>query len=558
MSLGTRPLCAAEPEPVASRLEVGSLSGCGRKHWMSQEGTELVTVKNEEYTPSFVTANTAFDPQVASFFYEGNGATAPSSSSSALNTVPKLEPSDNLYNASSLRHAQPAAPSHDGEMRDYASYQRQCQQQSLMQQRQQYYTQTVQLPQQRDYLIRQGHAIAQRFPISPVQPGIHYYGRASNAQEQQVIAAQAQNMSFPVMRPVLQQPQQRPQRNSVVPIERAPFMVRQRGPAAVHPQLQYGTAAVANVRTGIPYGSEQVYVRYEGDVNHPVYSTYPTEVPISDVSSMQQTEGVPVQCQYPQYPVEYVMYPGEYDNNVDFKDVVKMEPCDQPTAIETASKMRRKRSKAVKATDIMGEGDYGDCTPQGRKRTNKRKKFASELETGDQSFTEHSGTSEGPSPPLTQGELLKQKKKNMAFPKGTFLVRYADLDSDEYAGHIWLVDNHQLLQKYTYDGLDSSNVKVFSRTERYSGWLCTCPWLYHPLTEVRGILGNFEKVSVTNHPTRDELLARREEERKKAPELNQDSLDVTQDGSDSEEEHSCDDNEEESPIKQELEDPSYE
>ncbi|VDL84874.1 unnamed protein product [Nippostrongylus brasiliensis] len=320
---------------------------------MSQEGTELVTVKNEEYTPSFVTANTAFDPQVASFFYEGNGATAPSSSSSALNTVPK------------------------------------CQQQSLMQQRQQYYTQTVQLPQQRDYLIRQGHAIAQRFPISPVQPGIHYYGRASNAQEQQVIAAQAQNMSFPVMRPVLQQPQQRPQRNSVVPIERAPFMVRQRGPAAVHPQLQYGTAAVANVRTGIPYGSEQVYVRYEGDVNHPVYSTYPTEVPISDVSSMQQTEGVPVQCQYPQYPVEYVMYPGEYDNNVDFKDP------------------------------------------------------------------------------------------------------------------------------------------------------------------------NF-KVSVTNHPTRDELLARREEERKKAPELNQDSLDVTQDGSDSEEEHSCDDNEEESPIKQELEDPSYE
>ncbi|VDL82666.1 unnamed protein product [Nippostrongylus brasiliensis] len=503
---------------------------------MSQEGTELVTVKNEEYTPSFVTANTAFDPQVASFFYEGNGAPAPSSSSSALNTVPK------------------------------------CQQQSLMQQRQQYYTQTVQLPQQRDYLIRQGHAIAQRFPISPVQPGIHYYGRASNVQEQQVIAAQAQNMSFPVMRPVLQQQQQRPQRNSVVPIERASFIVRQRGPAAVHPQIQYGTGAVTNMRAGMPYGPEQVYVRYEGDVNHPVYSTYPTEVP--------------VQCQYPQYPVDYVMYPGEYDNNVDFKDVVKMEPCDQPTAIETASKMRRKRCKAVKATDIMGEGDYGDCTPHGRKRSNKRKKFASESETGDQSFTEHSGPSEGPSPPLTQGELLKQKKKNMAFPvsrllesmtymnpaqsvfgqvkqaaqfymKGTFLVRYADLDSDEYAGHIWLVDNHQLLQKYTYDGLDSSNVKVFSRTERYSGWLCTCPWLYHPLTEVRGILGNFEKVSVTNHPTRDELLARREEERKKAPE-NQDSLDVTQDGSDSEEEHSCDDNEEESPIKQELEDPSYE
>lgn len=56
-----------------------------------------------------------------------------------------------------------------------------------------------------------------------------------------------------------------------------------------------------------------------------------------------------------------------------------------------------------------------------------------------------------------------------AVQKGTFLVRYADLDSDEYAGHIWLVDNHQLLQKYTYDGLDASNVKIFSRTERVSG-----------------------------------------------------------------------------------------
>uniref|UniRef100_A0A0K0D0F7 IGv domain-containing protein n=1 Tax=Angiostrongylus cantonensis TaxID=6313 RepID=A0A0K0D0F7_ANGCA len=54
------------------------------------------------------------------------------------------------------------------------------------------------------------------------------------------------------------------------------------------------------------------------------------------------------------------------------------------------------------------------------------------------------------------------------FQKGTFLIRYADLDSDQYAGHIWLVDNHQLLQKYTYDGIDASNARVFSRTERVS------------------------------------------------------------------------------------------
>ncbi|VDO93535.1 unnamed protein product [Heligmosomoides polygyrus] len=159
-------------------------------------------------------------------------------------------------------------------------------------------------------------------------------------------------------------------------------------------------------------------------------------VPI--VVRQRQPAAAQQQFQYSGQPLGNHLRPGvQYAG-----DLVKTEPPDeQPTTLnDVLVKLKRKRPRKTKALDINGEGE----------------------------------------------------------DKGTFLVRYADLDSDEYAGHIWLVDNHQLLQKYTYDGLDASNVKIFSRTERYSGWLCTCPWLYHPLEDVRGSLGNMEKVRNSN------------------------------------------------------------
>ncbi|KAK6040104.1 hypothetical protein COOONC_22390 [Cooperia oncophora] len=279
-------------------------------------------------------------------------------------------------------------------------------------------------------------------------------------------------------------------------------------------------------------------MRYEGDVNVPSYSHYhQAEVPALGVSPfpVHQQNGVPsmpqAQMGYSQVPYEYPMHGSDYNNNMTFRDVLGTEAVDGESAVDGGIVKRRKRPRKVRTSDIMA------------RRTNKRKKLSSETEGAEASLADTNVLGDGPPPSLTHGELLKQKKKNMAFPKGTFLVRYADLDSDEYAGHIWLVDNHQLLQKYTYDGLDASNLKIFSRTERYSGWLCTCPWLYHPLSDVRGILGNMEKVCVRNHPTRDELFARREEESKKAPDPEPEQMDTAEEAVNSDTEHLCDEHE---------------
>ncbi|VDO93016.1 unnamed protein product [Heligmosomoides polygyrus] len=61
-----------------------------------------------------------------------------------------------------------------------------------------------------------------------------------------------------------------------------------------------------------------------------------------------------------------------------------------------------------------------------------------------------------------------------------------------------------------------------------------------------------QQVSVRNHPTRDELFARREEQRKKAAELEAERLDVTQDGVNSDGEHSADEADESAEVKTEL------
>ncbi|KHJ93579.1 hypothetical protein OESDEN_06508 [Oesophagostomum dentatum] len=275
---------------------------------------------------------------------------------------------------------------------------------------------------------------------------------------------------------------------------------------------------------GVQYAAVPVrYLPREGELQTPVYITpqgQATQVPPGTIVYMQDGRSVPIQpgqLAYTTVPLEYIQgtqgTPMAYDTNADIDNAVtKEEPAD-PTVEENTvkdgrKKRRLKRSKAVEGED--GATDVGTKKKRGRKRKKR------EGEDGEEDKQpKNAGRAQRHS--LGHGELLKQKKRNMAFPKGTFLVRYADLDNEEYAGHIWLVDNHQLLQKYTYDGLDACNVKVFSRTERYSGWLCTCPWLYHPLPDVKGVFGNMEKVAITNYPTREELLARREEELLKAP-----------------------------------------
>ncbi|VDM82491.1 unnamed protein product [Strongylus vulgaris] len=163
-------------------------------------------------------------------------------------------------------------------------------------------------------------------------------------------------------------------------------------------------------------------------------------------------QGIPMRpgVQYPNVPVRYMPYEGEME---------------APVYIPAQGQVTMPPGTVIYTRDgCPVKGEEEDVGTK-RRRTGKRKKESVDDESNQQ---KDAVEPTGPPAPLTHGELLKQKKRNMAFPKGTFLVRYADLESEEYAGHIWLVDNHQLLQKYTYDGLDASNVKVFSRTERVS------------------------------------------------------------------------------------------
>ncbi|VDM64610.1 unnamed protein product [Angiostrongylus costaricensis] len=146
---------------------------------------------------------------------------------------------------------------------------------------------------------------------------------------------------------------------------------------------------------------------------------------------------------------------------------------------------------------------------RGRPKTHKSDGDGANFQLGETSTDKQTALS-------TRRVLLEQTRNNMAFRKGTFLIRYEDLDKPEYAGHIWLVNSHRLLQKYTFDGIYASNVRVFSRTNRFSGWLHDRSWLYHPLYDVESVLGKMEKVAIRNHPTRDELFARRNAESRRA------------------------------------------
>lgn len=74
--------------------------------------------------------------------------------------------------------------------------------------------------------------------------------------------------------------------------------------------------------------------------------------------------------------------------------------------------------------------------------------------------------------------LRKNDKNNMAYPKGTYIIRFADLDTDKKE-QIWRVDNHQLLQKY--ERVNSDDNSRYQRTNRYTGWFCSEGWKFFEL-----------------------------------------------------------------------------
>ncbi|EYC11755.1 hypothetical protein Y032_0049g1750 [Ancylostoma ceylanicum] len=463
------------------------------------------TEKGDDYTPGYLSTNREFDPQTASFFYESaEGAQRAGSSTSSQHAVNKAESTEKPSRLVPVKQEEPPSQPQRVPSKEYLAAQRQYQQNLL--QRQQYFLAPGALSQdQKEYLLRRGPVPPSQIPNRAPQPvpslPNQCYARAPVYPQQNVPPS---NVPYSVVLP----PRATATRAPPIPQRLPPHMVVQpRYPSGVPIQPPLIPQRIP-MRPGVQYANVPVrYVPYEGELPPPppppppapAYIPQPGQVPhLPPQGTIVYTQdGRPIPVQHAQFayapvPMEYVQGPPVvYDNNMNFQNViVKEEPVD-PDEQKTIGNVEDGRKKRRLRKAKMAEGEGEDDVGTKRRRTGKRKRGENGVD--GEASQQADANPDAPPPPLTHGELLKQKKRNMAFPKGTFLVRYADLDSTEYAGHIWLVDNHQLLQKYTYDGLDASSIKVFSRTERYSGWLCTCPWLYHPLPDVKNILGNMEK-----------------------------------------------------------------
>uniref|UniRef100_A0AC34FX43 Uncharacterized protein n=1 Tax=Panagrolaimus sp. ES5 TaxID=591445 RepID=A0AC34FX43_9BILA len=84
-----------------------------------------------------------------------------------------------------------------------------------------------------------------------------------------------------------------------------------------------------------------------------------------------------------------------------------------------------------------------------------------------------------------QYEISKKSVYQMAFPKGTCVLRFADLNSENITDTIWLIENHILIRKLELEGPIAGGKPTFFRfTNRYQGWFYDEPWDFMPLTSV--------------------------------------------------------------------------
>jgi len=120
----------------------------------------------------------------------------------------------------------------------------------------------------------------------------------------------------------------------------------------------------------------------------------------------------------------------------------------------------------------------------------------------------------------------QRRKERMCFPKSTFLLRYADLANADM-DFIWCVDNHQLLVKYLPDPTmgPMSNLRTYTKTDRYAGWLCDEYWNYFPLN---GRVEENENKITVDFP--NEALLRKYREQKLAQRLTEQQQQRQQEG----------------------------
>uniref|UniRef100_A0AC34FIR9 Uncharacterized protein n=1 Tax=Panagrolaimus sp. ES5 TaxID=591445 RepID=A0AC34FIR9_9BILA len=84
-----------------------------------------------------------------------------------------------------------------------------------------------------------------------------------------------------------------------------------------------------------------------------------------------------------------------------------------------------------------------------------------------------------------RNEISKKSVYQLAFPKNTCVLRFADLNSQNIADTIWLIENHILIRKLELEGPIAGGKPTFFRfTNRYQGWFYDEPWDFMPLTSV--------------------------------------------------------------------------
>lgn len=82
------------------------------------------------------------------------------------------------------------------------------------------------------------------------------------------------------------------------------------------------------------------------------------------------------------------------------------------------------------------------------------------------------------------GKVSRKNVYHLAFPKGTYVLRFSDL-SNHSTDTIWMIENHIMLRKLVLESsLIPGKATKFRMTNRYQGWYYDEPWDFMPLTKV--------------------------------------------------------------------------
>uniref|UniRef100_A0A8R1TS56 Uncharacterized protein n=1 Tax=Onchocerca volvulus TaxID=6282 RepID=A0A8R1TS56_ONCVO len=308
---------------------------------------------------------------------------------------------------------------------------------------------------------------------------------------------------------------------------------------------------------------------YEEVSTHSYSYTPPTPTPISLYSEINRP-ALPVYSdfQYPPtlitplptysvndqipYPFATLKLPSLSSDTVNNNLSEPTESSQQTTAvIQTASQSKneliqkkkkrgRKRlsdnANRIKKANIFSEGNEtfpsdnsGHSVPKKRGRKRKggaddiRGKTNKALQEKNRSLT--AGKPSVAKKNCMEEELLSKQKNrvSMAFPvlrfnnydiqKGTFLIRYSDLETLD-CDQIWCVDNHHMLLKYRLSTHIEGKRRLYlkSQPERFIGWKCEEPWHFYQLEVIERDRDN-SKVLIL-YPDAKELAECREKARR--------------------------------------------